>query len=157
MKSLRPFQFVGATLTFVGSFLPWELASGFLGLAINGLRVDVASFKYWLTGIHEFPVYDYGGVLVVLLTLVSILLVIQPPTFIKNPILWNLIISVVLMASSLFFVGRWVVHRYEERGSAEPSTLAIGLICVVLGSALLLWRAIMIYRQSAYRKSQSAG
>jgi len=157
MKSLKPFEFVGATLTVVGSFLPWELAGGFLGLAINGLRVDVAGFKYWLTGIHEFPVYDYGGVLVVLLTLVSVLLVIQPPTFIKNPVLWNLIISVGLMALSLFFVGRWVVHRYEERGSAEPSTVAIGLICVVLGSALLLWRAIMIYRQSTYRKSQNAG
>ncbi len=157
MRSSKTLEFVGATLTIVGSFLPWERGGGFLGLVANGMRVDVANFKYWLTGIHEFPVYDHGGVLVVLLTLVIILLAVQPPRFITNPSLCNLIVSAILTASSLFFVGRWAVHRYEERGSAEPSSLMIGLIFVLLGSALLVWRAIIVYRQVAYHKSQNAG
>jgi len=157
MKSLNTFDVLGATLTIAGSFLPWERGGGFLGLITNGIRVDVANFKYWATGIHEFPVYDSGGVLVILLTSIFILLVLQPPRFIRNPNLWNLIISAVLMALSLFFAGRGLIHRYEDRSSAEPSSLMIGIICVVLGSALLLWRAIMTYRQTAYHKSQNAG
>jgi hypothetical protein len=157
MKSSNTLDILGATLTILGSFLPWENGGGFLGLVIHGIRVDFANLKYWLTGIHEFPVYDYGGVLVVLLTLVIILVALHPPGFIKGPLLWKLIVSAILMASSLFFLGRGLIHQYEDRGSAEPSSLMIGLICVVLGSALLLWRSIMTYRQVAERKSQSAG
>ena len=157
MKSLKTLEFVGATLTIVGSFLPWEIGSGFLGLVINGLRVDVAKFKYWVTGIHVFPVYDYGGALIVFLTLLILLPTLQPRRFIKDPILWNLIISASLMASSLLFVGRWGVHRYQSAGSAEPSTLTIGLICVVIGSALLLWRAIINYHEITDRQPKNAG
>jgi hypothetical protein len=125
MKSLKTLEFVGATLTIVGSFLPWEIGGGFLGPVINGIRVDIANFKYWVTGIHVFPIYDYGGVLIVFLTLLIILPVIRPLRFIKDPILWNLIVSASLMVSSLLFVGRWGIHRYQEAGSAEPSTLIV--------------------------------
>ena len=52
---------------------------------INGIRIDIANFRYWVTSFHEFPVYDYGGVLGILLTLVIALLAIYPPRFIKNP------------------------------------------------------------------------
>jgi hypothetical protein len=157
MKSLKTLEFVGATLTIVGSFLPWEIGGGFLGRVINGLQVDFANFKYWVTGIHVFPVYDYGGVLIVFLTLLIILPALHPRRFIKDPILWNLIVSACLMASSLFFLGRWGVHRYQEAGSAEPSTLMVGLICVVIGSALLLWRAIINYHEITYRQPKNAG
>lgn len=157
MKSLKPLEFVGATLTIVGSFLPWERSGGFLDYAINGIRVDIANFKYWVTGIHEFPVYDYGGVLVILLTSAIVLLVLHLPRFIKNPVLWNLIISAVLMASSLFFVGRGLTHLYGYGSSIEPPTLRIGLTFVVLGSALLLWKAIMIYHQAAQHENRNAG
>jgi hypothetical protein len=157
MKSLKTLEFVGATLTIVGSFLPWERASGFLGLVTNGIRIDVANFKYWITGIHKFPVYDYGGIFVVFLTLVIILLVLHPPGFIEDPVLWNLVVSTVLMVSSLFFVGRGLIHRYEYIGTVEQPTLMIGLICVVLGSVLSLWTAVMTYHQVVHHKSQSAG
>jgi len=142
MKSLNTFDVLGATLTIVGSLLPWERGGGFFGLMTNGIRVEVANFKNWVIGIHEFPVYDYGGVLVILLTSIFILLVLQPPRFVRNPNLWCLIISVVLMASSLFFVGRGLIHRYEYGSTIEQPTLMIGLVFLVLGSALLLWRAI---------------
>ncbi|HLO33985.1 MAG TPA: hypothetical protein VK249_32875 [Anaerolineales bacterium] len=157
MKTLNPLEFVGATLTIVGSFLPWERSGGFADYAINGIRVDIANFKYWVTGIHEFPVYDYGGVLVILLTLVIALLVLYPPRFIRNPVLWNLVIAAVLMASSLFFVGRGLTHVYGYASSIEPPTLRIGLTFVVLGSTLLLWKAIMIYRQASQHENKVAG
>jgi hypothetical protein len=150
-------ELLGVSLTFVGSFLPWENAGGFLGLVINGVRVDIANFKYWVTGIHEFPVYDYGGMLIIFLTLVIILPALHPRSLIKDPILWNLIVSAILMASSLSFVGRWGLHRYQDAGSAEPPTLLIGLICVVLGSALLLWSALMASRRVAYSQPENAG
>lgn len=147
MKALHVSEFIGASLTIVGSFLPWERGGGFGGIVTSGIRVDITNFKYWITGIHEFPVYDYGGAFVVLLTLVFILFVLQPPRFIQNPILWNLIISSILMTSSLLFVGRWWLHRYEFGNSIEQPSLMIGLVCVLLGSALLLWMSIMNYRR----------
>lgn len=151
MKSLHLSELIGACLTMVGSFLPWERGGGFGGLVTNGIRVDSANFKYWITGIHEFPVYDYGGVLVILLTAIFILLVLQPPRVIRNPILLNLIISSALMTSSLLFVGRWLIHRYEYGNPIEQPVLMIGLVCVVLGSILLLWRAVMNYRRDMDR------
>jgi len=146
MKSFRVLEFIGTTLTIVGSFLPWERAGGFPGYATNGVQVELANFKYWVTGIQKFPVYDYGGLLVVLLTSAIIILAIQPPKLIKNPVLWNLIISTVLMASALLFVGRWLFHVYSYGNSIEQPSLMVGLICVVLSSMLLLWKAIMKYR-----------
>jgi hypothetical protein len=96
-----------------GVFLPWEHAGDFLPHDLIGVRVDFAIFKYWVTGIHEFPAYDDGGVLVILLTSGIIWLALQPPGFIRNPSLWKLIISVLLMGLSLFYVARWLIHRYE--------------------------------------------
>lgn len=157
MRSLKTLEFVGAILTVMGSFLPWEGAGGFLGQVTNGIRVDFASFKFWVTGIHTFPVYDYGGVLVILLTSTIVFLAVRPSRFIRNPILWNLIISMALMVSSLLFVGRWSIHWYEYGNTVEQPTLMIGLFYVVLGSALLLWSAIMAYQQVAYYKNKSAG
>jgi hypothetical protein len=157
MKSLNTFDVLGATLTIVGSFLPWERGGGLLGPITNGVRVDVANFKYWARGIYEFPVYDYGGVLVILLTSVFILLVLQPPKFIRNPNLWNLIISAGLMASSLFFVGRGLIHLYEFGGAIERPALMFGLVCVVFGSVLLFSRALITYRKVTHDQSKSAG
>jgi hypothetical protein len=157
MKSSNILDVLGATLTIVGSFLPWERGGGILGLITNGIRVDVANFKHWVRGIYEFPIYDYGGVLVILLTTVFILLVLQPPKFIRNPNLWNLIISVVLMASSLFFVGRGLIHLHEYGSTIEQPTLMFGLVCVVFGSVLLFSRALITYRKVTYDQSKSAG
>jgi hypothetical protein len=110
-----------------------------------------------MTGIHEFPVYDNGDMLVLLLTSAIILLALQPPGFIRNPSLWKLIISVLLMSSSIFFVTRWLIHRYEYGAAPGKPTLIIGLFCIVLGSALLLWRAIVIHRQVISHERQNTG
>jgi hypothetical protein len=157
MKPLHTSEFIGASLTIVGSFLPWERAGDWLSYVSNGIRVDAPHFKYWITGIHEFPIYDNGGVLVVFLTLAIILLAIQPPRFVTTPSLAKLMISVLLMGSALFFVARWLIHRYEYGNAVGRPTLMIGLVCVVLGSGLLLWRAMLAHRQFGYPQTEKAG
>lgn len=150
MKSLNLFETLGAALTIAGSFLPWEMGGGFLGLVTYGVRINAAGFKYWVNGmIHEFPVYDQGGLLVILLTVAFILIALHPPRLIRKPNLWNLIISSVLMASSLFFVARWALHLYEYGSTVEQPTLMLGLVCVVSGSMLLWSRALITYRRTA--------
>ena len=157
MKSLNNLEFIGAALTVVGSFLPWEQAGDFISIVIRGVQIDFANFKYWMTGIHVMPVYDNGGVIVILLTLTIILLATQPPKLIKNPTLWNVIVSGVLLGLSLFFVVRWLMHSYRYGGAIGQPTLEIGLVCVVLGSAILLWRAVITHYQIVYLHSKSAG
>lgn len=147
MKPSKALELLGAALTIVGSFLPWERGGGFLSPVANGLWIDFANFKYWMTGIHELPVYDYGGLLVVLLTLAIILLDRRPPKSIKHPELGALVISALLMSLSVFFVARGLFHVYEYDTGVEKPTFMIGLICVVTGAALLLWRKIRDYRQ----------
>lgn len=149
MKSLKIQGWTGVALTLLGSFLPWERTGGFAGSVIYGLRVDMASFQYWMAGIHQFPVYDYGGMLVILLTLIIILLAVHPPGPFSSPLLWILILSHLLFASSLAFVGRWIFHRYAYPGNLEQPSLMIGLICILPGSVLLCGRAIMLYRGKA--------
>jgi hypothetical protein len=157
MQYLKTLEFIGASLTIVGSLFPWERAGDFLSYDLIGVRVDFANFEYWITGIHEFPVYDNSGLLVILLTSVIILLASQPPRFIRNPSLWKLIISALLMGSSLFIVSRWLFHRYEYGDVIGKPTLMLRLICIVLGSALLLWRAIVTRRQVVFYQSQNTG
>jgi len=144
MKSLSTLRFIGVSLAVVGSFLPWEVEGDFV--------------SYWKYGIQLFPVVrDYGGTLVVLLTSMIVLLSFYPPRFIKNPNLWNLVISVLLISASLFFIIRWLIHRIESAGIIGAATLEIGLIVVVLGSALLLWIAIIDYRRVVIHPTKGAG
>jgi hypothetical protein len=134
MKSLRWLRLAGAALAMVGSFLPWEKQGD--------------PIPYQTYGIKLFPmVSDYGGALVILLTLTILLLAYRPPSFIKKSSLWNLIISALLMAAALLFVVRWLVHLFEyPAGGIGAPQLEIGLIGVVAGSALLLGIAIRNYR-----------
>jgi len=157
MKSLNNLEFIGAALTIVGSFLPWEQAGDFISIFTPGVQIDFVNFKYWMTGIHVFPVYDHGGVMVILLTSLIMLLTRQPPTLIKNPTLWKLILSGVLMGLSLLFIVRWLIHSYPYRGAIGQPTLMIGLVFVVLGSTILLWKAVITHYQIGYHHSKSAG
>ncbi len=83
MRSLNTLEFAGASLIIVGSFLPWERAGDWISIPSYGIRVDIASFKYWISGIHVFPVHENGGVLAILLTSVIMILIHRPPQFIK--------------------------------------------------------------------------
>ena len=159
MRFLKNLHIIGAAFTIVGSLLPWEYAGGCFGVSIYyGVRIYLASFKYWLRGIHTFPVSDYGGVLVIILTLAILFLAWRPPRFVGNPDLSNLILSVALVVSSLYYLGRVVSHKYEARDIFGQTTgIMIGLHFVMLGSVLFLLRAVIFYRQNILHKNKNAG
>jgi hypothetical protein len=132
MKSLRILELVGVSLAIMGSFLPWEREG------------DILSYQTY--GIRLFPmISDYGGSLVVLLAIMIFFLILKPPRFINNPGLWNLILSSILMAMSLVFMARGFVHHFASMGVFGAATLEIGLISVVVGSALIFSTALPIY------------
>jgi CHASE2 domain-containing sensor protein len=132
---VKPLIHVGTFLVIVGCFLPWEQGGDFL--------------PYWSYGIRVFPfVDDNGGTIALLLALVIWLLTFRPPKLIENPISWTLAISALLAVSSLFFVIRWLVHRFEVGTAIGSPVIQIGLISVVIGAGFLLFGAIKNYRQA---------
>jgi hypothetical protein len=151
MKFMNVREWIGAACTIIGSFLPWEIYGDF-SYAINGIRIQIPILKYWISGLHKLIFEDNGGVLIVLLTLIVVLLSLRPPRFVKKPIFWKLITSEFLMASSLFFVGRWLLRLLQARGAM----IDIGLLLVVVGSVLLLWVSIVAYRQTNKKEHKVA-
>jgi hypothetical protein len=135
--NLSRFEIIGAALTIIGSFLPWdytECTEGDGTYVTHGIVIDLTYLGIWF--------HDNGGMLIILLTFAIILLSIRTPRIITNPVLWNLIISILLLAVSLFLVIRipllWT-------GCVQ---IRFGLLMVVAGSVLLLWMAVRKYRNS---------
>ncbi len=125
---------VGAVLTLMGSFLPWEREGDFI--------------SYLTYGIQFFPkTSDHGGVLVVLLTTAIVLLAFKPPRFVVNPRLWALVLASILMTTSIIFVLRWLIHYIASIGFLGAASMEVGLMGTTLGSALLLYSAILNYYQ----------
>lgn len=147
MKYSKTLQLVGASLVIIGSFLPWEQQGDFI--------------SYWTYGIQLFPVFsDNGGLLIILLTLTITLFAFQPPKFIKNAARWNLIIAILLVITSLFFVARWLARlasHIEFANTLGAPTLDVGLISVVIGSGLLLYTAIINHHQIMASKAKGPG
>ena len=137
-NGLNGFEIIGTAFAVIGSFLPWgytylkEIDRPYVIYGID-VYLDV-----WFQGIDRFPGSDHGGMIIVVLTLAVVLLSTRAPRSIKNPVLWNLIISILLMTESLVSVRRILAH-WEIR---------FGLIMVVAGSVLLLWMAVRKYRNS---------
>jgi hypothetical protein len=141
MKLSRTLGIIGASLTVIGSFLPWEREGDLISVSTYGLRTS------------QTNVYDNGGVLVILLTLLILFLTFNPHYFVKNPNLWNLIASILLMAASLFFMARWLIHYFKSVGITGSASLEIGLIAVMTGSALLLWMTLINNRQAFNKRA----
>jgi len=62
-----------------------------------------------------------------------------------------------LMAVSLIFVTRWLIHHIESADLIGASALGIGLVAVVVGAALVLWSALVNYHLSIQPQAKSAG
>jgi hypothetical protein len=125
----------GTLLVIVGSFLPWEQGGDFL--------------PYWTYGIRLSPfVEDNGGILSLLLVFAIWILTFRPPKMIEHPTLWTLAISVLLLASSIFFVFRWLAHRFEAGTAVGSPVIQIGLLSVITGSAFLFFSIRKKYLQA---------
>ena len=132
---------IGAALTLIGSFLPWGWTDGVEGdgfLIINGIDIGSCGGHYYIE--------NNGGTIIILLTLTVVLLAIQVLKIIRNPILWNLIISILLMATSLNFVSRILFPWGHVQ-------IRYGLIMVAVGSGILVCTAVRKYRNSKKMKT----
>ena len=126
---------IGAFLTLVGSFLPWQ--------------IEGDAISYWTYGIRIYPfIKDSGGFLIVLLTLIVIMLIFWPPNFIEKPLIWSVILSLILVSVSAFHVGKWFISRANASGFIGAPSIQIGLVMVVIGSILLLLSTVIYYFRS---------
>ena len=135
MIRMRTMGMLGAALALLGSFLPWEWAGDLISYPIYGIRL--------------FPrLNDYGGSLVVLLTVVIVILSFRPPGFLKNAQRWLLVLTVILTIIAILFTLRWLSNRIAFAFAVGAPSIGAGLISIVLGSVVLLISAFLDLRQS---------
>jgi hypothetical protein len=136
---LRNLYIIGAILTILGSFLPWEQGGDFISYHTAGVQLYWGySYSYWLK--------DNGGLLIVLLSLVTIGMILYPSRFIKNPTVWTIVSGVILVVVSVYHIGSWLVRRIAAGEIIGAPTLEIGLVLVLTGSLILLGSAMFHHR-----------
>jgi hypothetical protein len=122
----------GASLTIGGSFLPWRQAGDFV--------------SYWTYGIQVSPsMQDNGGLLVVLLSIITLMLILRPFGFVERPAAWAISMSAALMLVSAFQVGRLLIERANASGVIGAPAIQVGLLMVSSGSILLLVASVAFY------------
>ena len=115
----------GAILTIAGSFLPWRQAGDFV--------------SYWTYGIQVSPsMQDNGGLLVVLLSSITLMLIFPPFGFIEKPAAWAILASAALVLTSVFQDGGLLIERANASGIIGAPSIQAGLWLVFAGSILLL-------------------
>jgi hypothetical protein len=126
---------IGGVLTLVGSFLPWQREGDLI--------------SYWTYGIRIFPsIKDNGGLVVVLLCLIVIMLIFQPPKLIEKPLSWGVVLSFVLVLDSFLHIVKWVFNRANAGGVIGAPMIQIGLVMIFIGSILLLFSTVIYYLKS---------
>ncbi len=128
---LKILYIIGATLTAIGSFLPWWQEGDFI--------------SYRTYGIRFYPtIKDNGGLLIMLLIIIMLWKFFRPPRFADNPT-WNIAIGGALVFLSCYHSGRLLIRRIEAGRVIGAPVIQIGLIMVSLGSLLLLIAAVLHY------------
>ena len=135
MKVNRLVLALGASLAFVGSFLPWTYFEGFAATTpINGIE--------WSPGWYypDPQIEDHGGLLIVLLSLVIVVLVFHAPRFVTWPAVAALVCATALALVSTYHVVRCYLaeiqsqHIYDAKVFVGP-----GVNVVFLGSLTMFW------------------
>ena len=138
---LKVLYIIGAALTIVGSFLPWQREGDFV--------------PYWIYGIRLRPYFkDNGGLLVVFLSTAMLGLALRSPRFVERSTIWGIMFGVVLVLASGYHIARWLVQRIEADGVIGAPALQIGLVMVLLGSLLLLSTALLHHSKGTSTPSQ---
>jgi hypothetical protein len=96
--------------------------------------------------IEDYRILDSGGLLVVLLSTITIGLMLFPLPFVKRPGRYAVVSSVALVAVSLYHIGS---IKLEGRFVSPPSSLGVGLAIVFVGSLMQLSGAVFNHRQRA--------
>jgi hypothetical protein len=102
--------------------------------------------SYWTPGIRIYPIIkDHGGFLIVLLSLAIIVLVFRPNKFIKNPLIWSIVLGFALVLDTVYQIGKLSLNHAEARGEIGAPMIQIGLIMVSIGSILLFITSVSNY------------
>jgi hypothetical protein len=121
---------VGTIFTIGGSFLPWRQEGDYI--------------SYYYPGIRIYPsIHDYGGFMIVLLSIAIIVLAFRPPDFIGEPSIWSIVAGMGLVIASAFHIIKLMVIRADMAGVFGAPDIEIGLIMVFIGSMVLLSIAVV--------------
>ncbi|TLM98569.1 hypothetical protein FDZ73_23240 [bacterium] len=125
---------IGLLLTGFGCFLPWQIEGDFL--------------SFWLYGIRIFPSFEDNGGLVILFLVVALaVLIFKPPSFIKKPEIWIIVLSSILTLDSIFHIGSWLVNLSRKIGIVGAPLIHVGLVMVIIGSITLFITSLMYSRR----------
>jgi hypothetical protein len=127
VKPVRALFLSGAVLTILGSFLPWGITGRML-------------------------IVDNGGLLIVLLTGVSVWLAFYAPKLIRRPQVWVIATTIVLLLVTIYHIADWELRILRWGSDFEAPVLREGLQIVLLGSSMLLFAGL---RNSRTRGSTS--
>jgi hypothetical protein len=137
---LRVSYVIGATLTIVGSFLPWWCEGDIGWFCTRGISV-YPWIDNWLR--------DRGGLLIVLLSAAMMGMVFRASHAAKRLVIWIMTCGAILVLDSIYHIGGWVIRRVRADGMSGAPTLRVGLAMVFFGSVVLLSTAWFHYRCSA--------
>lgn len=131
-KFLKELMFLGLTFNILGSFLPWKRSGDFI--------------SYWTFGINFRPIFkDNGGLIIILLTLISFLIFADSK---NNPkILWGvLIINGICLMITLYHIVLIVIEKNLSNGSLGGPVVHVGLIIILFGSTFQILSSLLIIK-----------
>jgi hypothetical protein len=125
MKLRKFFYLSGMILTLSGCLMPWEIYGDFISIRTYGLKI--------------YPrIEDNGGGILILLTIIIFLLTFRILKSIREPARLSTLVASILMAISLAFVVRWLIHHISYKFAIGAPILGTGLIITLIGSAIQL-------------------
>jgi hypothetical protein len=128
---VRLLHITGATITILGSFSFWQQWhwGGVYGIDL-----------YW--GINgDFYFQDNGGVLLIILSLITGWLTLTSPNFLRIPMVLGIVGSIGLVCLSIYHITFFTMWQTGLR--IEPE---FGLIMLLLGSLFMLYSSIGKYQ-----------
>jgi len=152
-RSSKMLYIIGAILTISGSFLPWVQGGDLIPYWENGIDFDHLEIhecfqvEKLFKGLYYCPIEDNGGLVVVLASLATVLLVFRPPATLKRQNEWIVLCSGAVVFLTLRYLVPLLIYRpqHAEIGAPVPQS---GLFMVFIGSLLMFDIAIWDYRRS---------
>ena len=128
----------GLIATVVGAFLPWSYSGDSIRLSEAGIRVFPAvlysEHARWLVP----EVEDHGGVFILILSVALAIAFVVLPKAAERLRPWTVAGAAVLLLLSLLHMMNLIINIAKWRATTARPTVGIGLLLVILGSALAL-------------------
>lgn len=128
----------GLIATVVGIFLPWSYREDIFRVSEAGIRV----FPVFLYSEHArwlVPgIEDHGGVWILVLSVALAIVFIVLPKLAERLRRWTVVGAAALLVLSLLQLMYFISESAEWKATTATPTVGIGLLLVILGSALVM-------------------